>query len=137
MPAPKETPKPLLTQSFPASLAGTQYLKLVPNTMTVGAWFTPTLPDDPLNGGGIAQGPMGRELEWNAPNGRGKFCAQMRLSWLRMNRVMRAEVRVWWFKAGGDRTLYGDCGAGNEDAMQDDTENVQWVYLATTMEPPS
>jgi hypothetical protein len=80
---------------------------------------------------------MGRELDVTPDPGQGRFCAQMRLSWLRMNRLIRAEVRVWHFKAGGERTLYENCGEGQEVPMQTDTTNVHWVYLVTTVGPPS
>lgn len=123
-------------QSAPTSLTKTQYLKLVPNA-GVGVWFTPDMPFDDLLGTGAPQQPMGRELDVTPAAGQGRYCAQMRLSWLRANRLIRAEVRVWWFKPGADRLLYPDCGAGQEVVMQTDTENVHWVYLATTLGPPS
>jgi len=125
-------------QSAPAALAQTQYLKLAPAASNVvGTWFTPAMPTDGLLGGGAAQQPIGRGLNVTPAAGQGRYCAQMRLSWLRMNRLIRAEVRVWNFKAGGDRRLYKNCGSGSEVPMQSDTENVQWTYLVTTLGPPS
>ncbi len=122
-------------QSCPASMGTTQYLGLAGCAQIVGAWFTPAMP---LTEGGGAQEPMGRELEvLPAGDPQGRYCAQLRLSPLRVNRLIRAEVRVWWRRAGSDRTLWPDCGAGTELVMETDTTNLHWLYLASTMEPPS
>jgi type IV pilus assembly protein PilV len=119
----------------PASLGTTQYLSVAGCAQITGAWFTPAMPTD---WGGAAQQPMGRELEvLPAGDPQGRYCAHVRLSPLRVNRLIRAEVRVWWRRAGSDRTLWPDCGAGSEIAMETDTTNLHWLYLASTMEPPS
>jgi hypothetical protein len=58
------------------------------------------------------------------------FCTHLRLTQLIPNELVRAEVRVWWYRHGGVRpTEYGGCGLAALNTMGADTANVHWVHL--------
>lgn len=58
------------------------------------------------------------------------YCAHLRLTQLIPNELVRAEVRVWWFRQGGVRPPeYASCGQSALNTMGTDTTNVRWVHL--------
>ena len=61
-----------------------------------------------------------------------RFCVHYRISWIIQYEIMRAEVRVLWYKPTLARTnIYANCGAGgNEETMAQDRENINMVSMA-------
>lgn len=64
------------------------------------------------------------------------FCTHVRLTRLINDELVRADVRVWWFRQGGVRpATYVRCAAGaDREAMGADTTNVRWVYMTQTLD---
>lgn len=59
------------------------------------------------------------------------FCTHVRFTQLIPNELLRAEVRVWWYRQGGVRPAeYVGCGAAALNTMGVDTTNVHWVHLS-------
>ncbi len=63
------------------------------------------------------------------------YCTHIRLTRLVANELVRAEVRVWWYRRGAERLAdYANCGATSVlQAMGRDTSNLRWVYLTQTI----
>ncbi len=64
------------------------------------------------------------------------FCTHVRLTRLIADELVRADVRVWWFRQGGVRpTAYANCAnSADRDLMGSDTTNVRWVYMTQTID---
>ena len=64
------------------------------------------------------------------------YCTAIRLTTLVVNELVRAEVRVWWYREGGVQpAAYASCGSGGAvSTMGTDITNVHWVYMAQTLE---
>ncbi len=64
------------------------------------------------------------------------FCTHYRAARLINDELVRAEVRVWWFRQGGVRpTGYANCGRDTDrNMMGTDTVNLRWVYMAQTLD---
>jgi prepilin-type N-terminal cleavage/methylation domain-containing protein len=67
------------------------------------------------------------------------YCAAYRLNWVYFGEAMRADVRVWWPRAGG-KASYPDfpaCGAGMDQSALDpggsSIEDYHVVYLSTVI----
>ncbi|MBL8601856.1 MAG: prepilin-type N-terminal cleavage/methylation domain-containing protein [Myxococcales bacterium] len=63
------------------------------------------------------------------------YCTHVRLVQLVPNELVRAEVRVWWYRRGGTRLpAYDNCGTTSAlGTMGQDTTNLRWVYLTQTI----
>ncbi|MEZ4392024.1 MAG: prepilin-type N-terminal cleavage/methylation domain-containing protein [Polyangiales bacterium] len=71
----------------------------------------------------------GNDVAANSPDA--YFCTHVRLTQLIANELVRAEVRVWWYRHGGVRPAeYAGCGAAALNTMGVDTTNVHWVHLS-------
>jgi len=111
------------------NIGNTWYLR--PLATAAGTdWMLPTQP-----GGLVAalESPAadywGNDVALGSPNT--YYCTHIRLTRLIVNELVRAEVRVWWFRQGGVRPAdYGNCGQSVVTTMGTDTTNVRWVYLA-------
>ncbi len=102
----------------------TRYLGLA--LTAAGTWRTPD--ENPWN----RQGGPDRSPDHRL----GQFCVQYRLAWVSValvDRLLRAEVRVWWHRPGSNRALYPDCGRGTEAAMGADTVGLRWVYVSAAL----
>lgn len=77
---------------------------------------------------------FGRDVALTSPDV--FYCTHIRLTPLITNQLVRAEVRVWWFREGGVRpTSYAACGSTADlNMMGRDTTNVHWVYMSQTLE---
>lgn len=64
------------------------------------------------------------------------FCTHYRIRRLITDELVRAEVRVFWFRQGGVRpTTYNNCGRDTDrTAMGTDTINLRWVYISQTLD---
>lgn len=65
-------------------------------------------------------------------SGPAKFCVHYRLTWVVQSEIMRAEIRVLWYKPTIARTnIYANCGAGGmEETMAQDRENINLISMA-------
>lgn len=100
-------------------------------------WLLPTQPTGlaagtPLESAGADW--WGNDVDVTSP--RVYFCTHYRVRRLINDELVRAEVRVWWFRQGGVRPAgYVNCNRdGDRDAMGADTTNVRWVYMAQTLD---
>jgi type IV pilus assembly protein PilV len=104
-----------------------------------GAWFRPA------NTGALIFG-MHDALGLDQPSanpvgGHGPYCVNLRLTWLRMNQSMRAEVRVYWLREGVSRSGTTQtvanplCGAdpNNPPPVQYDTDLYHFVHMTTEL----
>jgi prepilin-type N-terminal cleavage/methylation domain-containing protein len=114
-----------------SELGATKWLRL--STDAPAGWFVPTVP-----GAGSEQGNspafdlLGRELSTADASNLNKvvFCTQLRLTWLVTNRVVRAEVRVFWPRAGRTSVVCdqgGASGAGLDSANASES----WRFVQT------
>jgi prepilin-type N-terminal cleavage/methylation domain-containing protein len=64
------------------------------------------------------------------------FCTHIRLTRLIADELVRAEVRVWWFRQSGDfPAAYNNCGAGGDlEAMGSDTTRLRWIYMTQAID---
>lgn len=111
------------TTAAAASLTGTTYLASVPAAATPPAWFTPV--PLALATESFAFDHYGRDIA--PPSTQIMYCAQTRLQWVYPGQTIRADVRVWWHRESngsdpnlGNRSLYANCGVGNETAIGND-----------------
>lgn len=110
------------------NIGNTWYLRPLA-TATQTNWTLPTQP------GGVvaalestASDYWGNDVDVTSANT--FFCTHLRLTQLIPNELVRAEVRVWWYRHGGVRpSEYGGCGAAALNTMGSDTSNVHWVHL--------
>lgn len=73
-------------------------------------------------------------------NARTRYCAHVRLNWLLPQSairqgIIRAEVRVWWYREGGRRqSSYDNCGSAAALAtMGSNTTDLSWVYMTSAL----
>lgn len=96
------------------------------------AWVRPENADLKLYG---VHDALGRDV----PTGdlTGPYCVHLRLTWHRLNRSMRAEVRVYWLRSGitgTDKSIPNPlCGQApnNPPNIQDDTDLYHFVHATT------
>ncbi|MEZ4409465.1 MAG: prepilin-type N-terminal cleavage/methylation domain-containing protein [Polyangiales bacterium] len=63
------------------------------------------------------------------------YCVHVRLAMLVPNQLARAEVRVWWYRQGGQRpAAYDNCGQAALTTMGNDTTNVRWVHVTQLLQ---
>lgn len=63
------------------------------------------------------------------------YCVHLRLAMLVPNQLARAEIRVWWYRQGGQRpAAYANCGQAALTTMGNDTTNVRWVYMTQLLQ---
>lgn len=88
---------PSKLNQFQNDLSDTQWL--FNNTQTFGssAWFRPAAP--PANLYGVHDS-LGRDDPDPTSVNNGPFCVNIRLTWIRPNTSIRAEVRVYWLRQG-------------------------------------
>jgi len=66
---------------------------------------------------------------------RAYYCTQVRLTALIPNQLIRAEVRVWWYRQGGVRPMtYTDCARSATAAVSTDTTNIRSIYVSQTIQ---
>ena len=58
-----------------------------------------------------------------------RFCIHYRLTWLMVDELLRADVRVLWVRPGRDRDQFTAC----EVAMEDDTTNISMLNLPASL----
>lgn len=76
----------------------------------------------------------GNDVPLGSPNT--YFCTHYRTRRLINDELIRAEVRVFWFRQGGVRpATYANCGqAADRNAMGSDTINLRWIYISQTLD---
>ena len=96
------------TQTF--AFTGARWLSLTTVTAPGNApnWITPART---IDGQGATFDYFGRDT---ADAGQMYYCTNIRLQWVLFRQAMRADVRVWWLRHGGEavETGLGACGAG-------------------------
>ena len=113
------------------AVSTTKWLKNTADAPAV--WFVPAAPASPNHEG---QSPafdlLGRELADTDAQDATKtlFCTQLRLTWLVPNSVVRAEVRVFWPRAGQAGVACTDAAATGAalDALD---SNAKWRFVQT------
>lgn len=121
------------SQTNPISnLGDTWYLRAMLTSANTG-WFIPQSPGmiTPVEYGAFDY--FGRDVEPTSANV--YYCTHARLTRLIPDQLIRAEVRVWWYRQGGVRPVaYANCGSGGAiSTMGQDTTNVRWVYVTQTL----
>lgn len=118
-----------------ANLANTDYLQNVTPAGNAPAWVAPAPPAGSADS--FAFDYYGRDT---AVVGEMVFCTNIRLEWVFPGRIMRADVRVWWPRAGGgyDATLTDGanlvgCAAGRNPESLNDDRRVRMVYTSTVL----
>jgi type IV pilus modification protein PilV len=117
------------SQESPTTNIGNSWYLRPLATATGTTWTLPTQPSG-LTAAleSAAFDYWGNDVATDSPNA--YFCTHLRLTQLIANELVRAEVRVWWFRQGGVRpTEYANCGAAALNTMGSDTTNVRWVYV--------
>lgn len=118
-------------------LADTTWLNGKVNVPQSAAWFRPTNTAAKIYGMHDA---LGRDQpSENPPGGQGPYCVNLRLSWLRVNQSMRAEVRVYWLREGVSHSGTTQpvanplCGGdpNNPPLVQNLTEVYHFVHMVT------
>jgi prepilin-type N-terminal cleavage/methylation domain-containing protein len=118
----------------PASnLANTWYLRPLATSTTTN-WVIPTQPtglSSPLESAAFDY--WGRDVATTSASA--YYCTHLRLTRVIDDELVRAEVRVWWFRQGGVRpAAYANCAAAaNLNTMGQDKTNVRWVYMTQTL----
>lgn len=113
-----------------------------PNLVTTPTTTTWSFPDyyvknPPANGlDGMSPGfdILGRDVDTQVTGSANKafFCVNIRLNWLIVNNLIRAEVRVFWPRLITSSPAGGWCTAGVE-ALTPDTSTYHYVYTASTV----
>lgn len=123
------------SQSNPVSnIAATWYLSAL-GTGTTTDWYVPNPP--PATAAGLTETAafdfFGNDVPTLGSNV--YYCTQLRLTSLITNQLIRAEVRVWWYRQGGIRpATYGDCGRNATTAVSTDTTNIRSIYVSQTIQ---
>jgi prepilin-type N-terminal cleavage/methylation domain-containing protein len=99
-------------------------------------WLVPTPAAGSLDS--AAYDAFGNEVPLGSPQT--YFCVNTRISWLRADTsarmgLVRAEVRVWWYREGATRNpSYASCGTGGAlQTMGTDIAHLQFVYAASSL----
>lgn len=121
----------------PLSASNTTFLRQI-GTSGLNTWFIPTT--IAATGTRPLESPAfdywGNDVDMGATPENIYYCTHLRFQTLLRTGIIedliRAEVRVWWFREGGVRpSTYANCGsAGVVNTMGTDTTNVHWVYMA-------
>lgn len=125
------------SQTNPVSnIAGTWYLSQLGTGLTTG-WIVPIAPNPSVAAltETAAFDYFGNDIL--TTDARAYYCTQIRLTSLIANQLIRAEVRIWWYRQGGVRPLaYANCGAspGAATALSSDTTNVRSIYVSQTIQ---
>lgn len=111
------------------NIGNTWYLRPLA-TATSTNWVVPTQPSGLVAAAeSAAFDYWGNDVPIDSVNA--YYCTHIRLTQLIPNELVRAEVRVWWYRQGGVRpTDYTNCGQSVVTTMGTDTTNVRWVYLS-------
>ena len=123
------------SQTNPVSnIAATWYLSRL-GVSTTTNWYVPDSPPST-----VAALPetaafdfFGNDVETTDANA--YYCTQVRLTALIPNQLLRAEVRIWWYRQGGVRPLsYTDCARSATAAVSTDTTNIRSIYVSQTIQ---
>lgn len=123
------------SQTNPVSnIAATWYLSRL-GVSTTTSWYVPDPPPST-----VAALPetaafdfFGNDVETTDLNA--YYCTQVRLTALIPNQLVRAEVRVWWFRQGGVRPgAYSNCAPSAGTAISADTINIRSIYVSQTIQ---
>ncbi len=96
-------------------------------------WFQPTPPSGVVLPEHSAFDYFGNDVP--PTSGDAYYCVHLRLATLLPNQLARAEVRVWWYRQGGERpAAYANCGQAALSTMGNDTTNVRWVYMTQVLQ---
>lgn len=123
------------SQSNPVSnISGTWYLSRLGGTATTD-WYVPDSPASSV--AALTETPafdyFGNDIA--TTDFRAYYCTHVRLTALIPNQLIRAEVRVWWFRQGGVRpSAYSDCARSATTAVSTDTTNIRSVYVSQTLQ---
>ena len=103
---------------------------------SVNQWFVPTAPAGRTET--AAFDAFGNDVPLGATTVR--YCTNLRLNWLRAETasrqgLIRAEIRVWWFREGATHLPeYDSCGqAGGLLTLGQDIQRLDFVYAATAV----
>jgi prepilin-type N-terminal cleavage/methylation domain-containing protein len=123
------------SQTNPVSnLPGTWYLARLGTSVTTD-WYVPDPPSAVVAGltETAAFDYFGNDVPTLGANA--YYCTQVRLTSLIPNQLIRAEVRIWWYRQGGVRPpTYGDCARSATVAVSSDTTNIRSVYVSQTIQ---
>ncbi len=123
------------SQSNPATNIGaTWYLSALGSSVTTD-WIIPASP--PASVSGLAESAAFDYFGNDVPtaDARAFYCTHVRLTTLIPNELVRAEVRIWWFRQGGVRpSAYSDCARASINSISSDSTNVRTVYTAVSIQ---
>lgn len=123
------------SQSNPTSnIANTWYLSAL-GAMTTTGWYVPASP--PSSAAALPETAAFDYFGNDVPTAdfRAYYCTRVRLTTLIQNQLLRAEVRVWWYRRGGVRpSEYANCGASNPSRLDNDTTDVRSVFVSQTLQ---
>jgi prepilin-type N-terminal cleavage/methylation domain-containing protein len=88
---------PSRVNQFQFDITDTQWLSGNVQPFGSSNWFRPNLPAANIYG---VHDSLGRDDPNPASVSTGPFCVQIRLTWIRLNTSMRAEVLVYWLRQG-------------------------------------
>ena len=117
-----------------SNISGTWYLSRL-GVSTTTNWYVPDPPSST-----IAALPETAAFDYfgndvATTDLRAYYCTQVRLTSLISNQLVRAEVRVWWFRQGGVRPMtYTDCARSATVAVSVDTTNIRSIYVSQTIQ---
>jgi len=100
-PAPAHTNVVCTSAAKEGCISGTTWLR---NISTPNVWFKPA---DVVGRGGAAFDAQGRDVTESAGAAATAYCSHVRLNWMYPNELLRAEVRVFWLKDGGEGLVGG------------------------------
>lgn len=123
------------SQTNPVSnIAGTWYLSALGTSPTTN-WYVPAPP-----AATVAALPETAAFDYfgnDVPidDVRAYYCTHVRLTSLIPNQLVRAEVRVWWYRQGGVRPpTYRDCARNATADVSIDTTHIRSIYVSQTIQ---
>jgi len=116
----------LLSTYLPLNSGGTNTGWVYPDALLA---TSPAVPD----GMSPAFDILGRDLAAGQVAASTVFCVNVRLNWLVMNSLIRAEVRVAWPRLINDSPSVGWCSAANAANITSATQTYHFVYAATAI----
>ena len=123
------------SQTNPLSnIAATWYLSRIGSSTTTN-WYVPDPPATSVAAltETAAFDYFGNDVPTN--DARAYYCTQVRLTSLIPNELLRAEVRIWWYRQGGVRPMtYNDCARSATADVSTDTTNIRSIYVAQTIQ---